>query len=85
LRPGGLVLLPQVCPAGHGLHQLYPVEVLLPAQLRHLHRHTRVLGWSESVVPQSLVYIIWFSDRLHDHDDYPVDRHNGGDGAEGAD
>ena len=61
LRPATL-LLPLGCPAGHGLHQVDPVEVLLVAQLRHLHGDTGVLAGGEVVVPQCLVNIIGFSE-----------------------
>ena len=66
LRPATL-LLPLGCPAGHGLHQVDPVEVLrvglrpLPAQLRHLHAHAGVLAGGELVVPQCLMDVVWFS------------------------
>ena len=69
LRPATL-LLTLLCPASHGLHQVYPVEVLLlglhplPAQLRHLHGDTGVLARGEVVVPQCLVDIVGFSKGL---------------------
>ena len=49
-------------PAGHGLHQVDPVEVLLVAQLRHLHGDTGVLAGGQLVVPQRLVDIVGFSE-----------------------
>ena len=67
LRPPTLLRL-LGCPAGHGLHQVDPVEVLLvalhplPAQLRHLHGDTGVLAGGELVVPQRLVDIVGFSE-----------------------
>ena len=70
LRPPTL-LLALLCPAGHRLHQVDPVEVLLlglhllPAQLRHLHGDTGVLAGGELVVPQRLVDIIGFSKGLN--------------------
>ena len=69
LRPAALLLL-LLRPAGHCLHQVYPVQVLLvglrplPAQLRHLHGDTGVLAGGEVVVPQCLVDIIGFSDGI---------------------
>ena len=65
LGPAALVLR-LLRPAGHRLHQVDPVEVLLvglhplPAQLRHLHGDTGVLAGGEVVVPQCLVNIIGF-------------------------
>ena len=67
LRLAAVLFLP-LRPAGHGLHQVYPVQVLLvallplPAQLRHLHGDTGVLAGGEVVVPQCLVNIIGFSE-----------------------
>ena len=69
LGPAALVLR-LLRPAGHRLHQVDPVEVLLvglhplPAQLRHLHGHTGVLAGhgGQLVVPQCLVDITGFSE-----------------------
>ena len=71
MRPASLVLLSLLCPAGDGLHQLYPVEALLlpplHVQLRHLHGNTGVLGRGQTVVPQCLVDVTRFSEHYKEH------------------